>query len=402
MGDGEGDADVAIEKSQFLAAPKARVLCFCGSMSDRFPIKSQNGRPTVFDDPCYHYFGQLVGANLLSKRGPIEAILPLTLLEESRRSFALPFFKRAFDIVGLSTELNVTLLRGKRVTRDRRNERGQWILRELQSIADGKAAKDPVGIHISQRSAQFILDTTAYDDFMDLEEFLRGSPKPIKLRITEGGADTDRDTTGLSPGIIRLAVLTEMLKVTNVDVRREESRQLISIFELSSGEFHMLTTILGLGFSLQDNCVVLVDEPEGGLHPLWQSELMSELWRLVASYKDCHLIVSTHSPLIVASAPDGSAVVDMELSDIRGPDESSYGQSADQILFDQFGVSSSRNLAVVDVVQRAIDLIERNQERSGDFAVSMGQILSVRERLHSGDPLVDVIDAILSRLNDGD
>ncbi|QRE25160.1 AAA family ATPase, partial [Flavobacterium psychrophilum] len=45
--------------------------------------------------------------------------------------------------------------------------------------------------------------------------------------------------------------------------------------EASSGEANILSTLLSLVPLLKDNSLILIDEPEISLHPLWQSKYMT-------------------------------------------------------------------------------------------------------------------------------
>ncbi|WP_128095111.1 hypothetical protein [Brucella pituitosa] len=77
--------------------------------------------------------------------------------------------------------------------------------------------------------------------------------------------------------------------------------------------------------------------------------------------QDGHLVISTHSPLIVASAKPDSMIVDLSIPmDVMPAAPVQFGASSDSILFDQFGIASSRNLNVVDLVQRAVNLVEND------------------------------------------
>jgi energy-coupling factor transporter ATP-binding protein EcfA2 len=257
-------------------------------------------------------------------------------------------------------------------------------------------------LRISGETAAYILSTTAYDDILSLNEFARGRTRRATVELNENGISTSGKEQILSAGALRFGLMVGHLRVRDVVVRRSEqsdrssTSRTGSIFDLSSGEFHFLTLALGLLFSIEDDSVILVDEPEGGLHPQWQVTLMSSLTSLVRHYRECHLIVGTHSPLIVANTPEGSAIVDMDGLEASNPSEVPYGRSSEQILFDQFGLASSRNKSVIDAVQRAVSLIERGDYASDELEASKKELMEIRERLVGGDPLIEVIDALVS------
>ena len=73
----------------------------------------------------------------------------------------------------------------------------------------------------------------------------------------------------------------------------------------------------------------------------------------------------------------------------------SFGASSDELLLSQFGVGSSRNKFVVDIVQQAVSLVERGDFESAGFELLVPELRSIRQSLTPSDPMVDVIGALL-------
>ncbi|WP_236180020.1 AAA family ATPase [Pseudomonas mosselii] len=73
----------------------------------------------------------------------------------------------------------------------------------------------------------------------------------------------------------------------------------IEVSGASSGQQQMLCSIIGLATALRDDSVVLIDEPELSLHPQWQQTYLDTLISALEPFRGCHVIVATHSPLIV-------------------------------------------------------------------------------------------------------
>jgi predicted ATP-binding protein involved in virulence len=158
----------------------------------------------------------------------------------------------------------------------------------------------------------------------------------------------------------------------------------------------MLTSLLALGFSVTAGSIVLVDEPENSLHPHWQQEFMATLLEICRVMEDGHLVVSTHSPLIVASAKPGSMIVDLTVPrDVTPAQPAPFGASSDSILLDQFGIASSRNLYVVELVQQAVDLVERDLAGTPEYAALRPKLRDLLAALQKDDPLRTVIGALL-------
>lgn len=214
----------------------------------------------------------------------------------------------------------------------------------------------------------------------------------IEVVLDEMGAHCK----GIDPNVLRLGLLMDLVRLVDVNVQAAGAAPEFSVMELSSGEYHMLSTILAIGFGVKDKAVLLIDEPENNLHPEWQRDLMAAVFDICAQAMktEGHVIVCTHSPLIVGSAREGSSVVDMS-GDAPQTSLVSYGASSDELLLAQFGVGSSRNKVVVDTVQRAVSLIERGDFSNSEFQALLPELRSIRNALTPTDPMVDVIDALL-------
>ncbi|NBF14155.1 AAA family ATPase [Pseudomonas sp. Fl4BN2] len=67
----------------------------------------------------------------------------------------------------------------------------------------------------------------------------------------------------------------------------------------SSGQQQMLCSVIGLATALRNNSLVLIDEPELSLHPRWQQLYLDSLFSTLEPFHGCHVLIATHSPLIV-------------------------------------------------------------------------------------------------------
>lgn len=124
----------------------------------------------------------------------------------------------------------------------------------------------------------------------------------------------------------------------------------IKFQHLSSGQFHILKSIITLMAEIENNSLILIDEPEISLHPSWQMNYMSVLNRMLSQFKNCHVIVATHSHLIVTTLPIKNAEVVVAKKDkynnkifFEVLESSPSGWSADMILYSVFGVLNRNN-----------------------------------------------------------
>jgi energy-coupling factor transporter ATP-binding protein EcfA2 len=72
----------------------------------------------------------------------------------------------------------------------------------------------------------------------------------------------------------------------------------ISLLDLSSGEQHELVMLYELLFGVQDDALILIDEPELSLHVGWQVRFLPDLQR-IQQLRPMQIIMATHSPQII-------------------------------------------------------------------------------------------------------
>jgi predicted ATP-binding protein involved in virulence len=80
--------------------------------------------------------------------------------------------------------------------------------------------------------------------------------------------------------------------ITSADVEVPLSR-------LSSGEQHQLVIVFDLLFDVEENSLILIDEPELSMHVLWQKTFIEGLQRMI-SLNPFDVILATHSPVLIA------------------------------------------------------------------------------------------------------
>ncbi|WP_193603516.1 AAA family ATPase [Pseudomonas fluorescens] len=374
------------------------VICASGSVADRFPSKEKSGGgSTEFATEQYAYIGQRVGANLLSKKRPFETVLVFALDGNKSVRYEWPFYKKAHEFANIVPELEILVHvhkdKARRSVNVPRVEQGAAAeaLRSSLDIDDFRASR-----HFSESVAINVLNEFDENVFKEFSEFIRSSRSTFVLNMGSGGI---RCKTA-SNDVVRLGFMLDIFSLRDVKVQRVGSQQPFSIFELSSGEYHMYTNLMGLGFGVEEGSLMLLDEPDNSLHPQWQRDFMAAVHGICqVGMKFGHLIVCTHSPLIVGAALEGSTIVDLS-NDEPIVSVASFGASSDDILLEQFGITSSRNRIVVDVVQRAVSIIEKDGFEHPDLLALTDELVSIKSALKSEDPLVEVIEAILGASGD--
>ena len=96
-------------------------------------------------------------------------------------------------------------------------------------------------------------------------------------------------------------VLKKLQIIDTFNIFLRKNGQEISLFEASSGELSFISTIVYLSTTIDENSVVLIDEPENSLHPSWQKDYIKILVELFYLYQP-RIIAATHSALVVTGA----------------------------------------------------------------------------------------------------
>ena len=81
---------------------------------------------------------------------------------------------------------------------------------------------------------------------------------------------------------------------------RVEGNGFISLDSLSSGEQNEVVMLYTLVFKVQNDTMLLIDEPENSLHVLWQKRIMKSI-EMIANIKNLLVVIATHSPQIIGS-----------------------------------------------------------------------------------------------------
>lgn len=135
----------------------------------------------------------------------------------------------------------------------------------------------------------------------------------------------------------------------------------------SSGEKHLLFTLINIAAELEENSLVLIDEPELSLHPNWQINYINTLKKIFKKMKSCHFVMATHSHYLVSDLEsDSSSLVHLKLfredRELRREatllDFDTYGLSAENILYNVFGVRTTRNLYFEVELRELVNLIK--------------------------------------------
>ncbi|MFD2601768.1 AAA family ATPase [Flavobacterium suzhouense] len=187
-------------------------------------------------------------------------------------------------------------------------------------------------------------------------------------------------------------------------------KKLDKVFELqhsSSGEYHFISSFIGLLAKIKYNSLIVIDEPENSLHPNWQMKYISFLKELFKNYRDSHIIITSHSHFMVSDlAKESSSIVGLNKTDkivASNIPANTYGWSAEEILMKIFKTPSSRNYYLTQELGKIFELIshEPNERNYGELKRRINDLKNLDlSGLSDDDPLKDVINTLFKKFKD--
>lgn len=99
-------------------------------------------------------------------------------------------------------------------------------------------------------------------------------------------------------------LLVESLEKLTLTVEHEYAGDNFEFSQLSEGERQLFTVLGLLLITSQGDTLYLLDEPDTHLNPRWQRDYISLLKDFSLNQENSHIIVASHSPLLVQDAKD--------------------------------------------------------------------------------------------------
>lgn len=177
----------------------------------------------------------------------------------------------------------------------------------------------------------------------------------------------------------------------------------LDVRQLSDGERSMLALVLDLAQRLsQANpglddpvrdaaAVVLIDELDMHMHPLWQRQVMS---LLTGTFPHCQFVATTHSPQIIGETqPERIILLQAEEGRIASRRcGQAYGLDANAVLELIMGTASR-----AEPVRKAIAAVETALD-DGELDQARTRLAALRTLIHGDDPTVVGLEATINNL----
>jgi predicted ATPase len=211
--------------------------------------------------------------------------------------------------------------------------------------------------------------------------------------------------------ILSIMLDLELIKINKFNIKKDSA---FKYEDASSGESHLLTSLHGIIANLENNSLLLIDEPEISLHPNWQIEYFDILKSIVGNYFGVNAVIATHSNLLVSSLQNEESRITSILRDkesgeikIEELDFETYGWDPESILYNVFEVATLRNKYFELDLRKLIALIstqsiENDDKSRFDEKVEIKRLKEKVEKFilsNEDDPLKLLINEVDKYLN---
>ncbi|WP_029148333.1 AAA family ATPase [Methylophilus sp. 5] len=406
-----------------------KVIALSGTPLDRFPrggADELTNYKSIYDELPYFYFGQrasngMVGTNQsLRNLGRVYLKYSSQLIHKSKPLNAI------FAHLGLSSTLGFKFRRNRKIEIIKDGKRVFSIdafRKRLEEITKTLT-------NLERPTSQSQAEISTLLDFLNTDsEFRKEFIETLKsLDANTVELTLSADNFQLYPGkykfetsIWRYALWTGIVEIDGLtfykrpNTNQNNSQVVGEIYtesDLSSGQWNWLSSLVGLTLELEDNSLVLIDEPENSLHPNWQRDYISMLVTALESQNKCHAIIATHSAFIASGISDSigniiSLTADpLELSKTGNvvnpkPIEIGYGWNSNDVYQDIFGMDSTRAPDLIQKANYALGLIREGiSSNSKELMPLAVELFNEAQNLPVHDSMRNVLESILTAVKD--
>ncbi|WP_428845552.1 AAA family ATPase [Acinetobacter pittii] len=177
-----------------------------------------------------------------------------------------------------------------------------------------------------------------------------------------------------------------------IDIKFSKNNKSFYLTDSSSGELSLIFNLLSIAGEIENNSLILIDEPEISLHPEWQSNFLPLLSKMFSNYQGCHFIIATHSPQILSSTNDKNVyIINLEYSNKLIRSEEISKMSADYQLAYVFKEPGYKNEYLTRIALTTFTNVNKKKIFSEDDINSLELLLENMSHLDKSDPLHQLI-----------
>lgn len=395
------------------------VVAISGTPNDRFPISAgipMQRRPTSFDVDNFAYYGPKQDGNGHTISRQLATFIHSILSDVDHAFQRRHSLSKILEYVGLSPSLQITLIPTALAAGHRSQEESETLSARMDSLklrasnlenwlsfnssTQGSSLNRYVSLLLSNHNilnSSTELSIQSHRFLFDFSSHSRdgfGGPEPS--RISQELANL------IAIGYLRVAnIRLKPLNATTTESHPDGNS--ISSTDLSSGQWHLLTSLLSLSMKVRSNSLILIDEPENSLHPTWQRDYIKLLFAALAGTIGSHVVIATHSPLVAAGVPTGngsllSAVKKADTRQVQLQDVGAvYAWRPDDVLREKFQMESPRAPELEQLADRLLSIVSGTAYPPEQDGERIKLALRLQD-LASGLPMDDPIGAALRSL----
>lgn len=181
---------------------------------------------------------------------------------------------------------------------------------------------------------------------MTIQQFQREKSSPEYVAVCNAMAQCFRSITGCTDVKIQFNMDTNEIDVIYTNMDNEKVR--IPVNQLSDGYKCTISLIADIAYRMailnpqlldkvleETEGIVLIDEIDLHLHPVWQQRIIGDLLEI---FPKVQFIVSTHAPAVINSVPSDCLII-LKENQVFGASDETYGKDANTILREVMGVA---------------------------------------------------------------
>lgn len=198
----------------------------------------------------------------------------------------------------------------------------------------------------------------------------------------------------LMSGLVSVANIETVNGQCFLEPGLSESAKLRPLASRSSGEQCLFLLFLGIISSIDDNSLILIDEPEISLHPSWQQRFVEILNESLSEYSGCHFIIATHSPLIVSDiAVKNCEILDMTEQVLTSASEHSL-RSSDYHLATLFHNPGHSNEYLIKTAIYVFSKVKSEKKFDNQDLEKLRMLNDQLSLLHKDDPVIELVEML--------
>ncbi|SDR02416.1 AAA domain-containing protein, putative AbiEii toxin, Type IV TA system [Chryseobacterium soldanellicola] len=156
--------------------------------------------------------------------------------------------------------------------------------------------------------------------------------------------------------------------ISEIDITLFKDNNSFLLNQASSGELTLIASLIYISVNINEESVIIIDEPENSLHPKWQIEYVKKLTELFYFYQP-KIVIATHSPLIINGA-------ELNIKNVNIFKGISYGQfikqpkdlkNVEEIYDYYFDVTTPENRFISQFVINKFNLLSEQKISYPDF-----------------------------------